>query len=128
MATSLSAGAVIRDMLVEAGILKSGKANKIYPIVVDKAELPYVVYRRAALTQNPAKAGYPGADTVDVEVLCYAATYGESVELAEQVRQALDCKQGGRGGLVMRGCYLSASDETYSDDAFCQSLTFTIKI
>ena len=72
--TSLSAGAIIREILLGDEDVKR-RTNKIFPIVINKAELPYILYRRAALQHNPTKAGLPGADTVTMEVFCYTANY-----------------------------------------------------
>ena len=80
------------------------------------------------IEQNPTKAGYPGADTVTIEVICYTEKYGEGVELAEAVRAALDGKQGEKDGLVMRSCVLTDSEEGYDSDAYAQQLVFNVKI
>nr|WP_158611158.1 DUF3168 domain-containing protein [Prevotella sp. OH937_COT-195] len=104
------------------------RTKKIFPIVIDKAELPYILYRRAALEHNPTKAGQPGADTVQMEVNVYTAAYSEGVELAEAVRAALDYAQGEISGLKMRSCTLTDSEEGWEDDACVQNMTFTIKL
>lgn len=96
-------------------------------MVEDSAELPYIVYRRAQLEQEPVK-GRRGADTVGIEVLCYTQHYTEGVELAEAVRGALDGAQGEIDGLVMRSCYLADSEEAWQDDAYVQQLMFNVKI
>lgn len=125
--TSLSAGEIIRAILVEDPEV-AARTGKVFPVVEDNADLPYIVYRRTQLEQNPTKAPRPGADTVGIEVLCYTEHYGEGVELAEAVRTALDGKQGEIDGLVMRSCYLSDSEEAWQDDAYVQQLVFTVKI
>ena len=125
--TSLSAGAVIRDILLSNEEVKR-RTNKVFPIVIDNAQLPYILYRRAALAHNPTKQGMPGADTVTMEVVCYTAQYAEGVELAEAVRQALDYASSERDGVRMRSCVLADSEEAYEDDAFVQRLVFQIKI
>lgn len=125
--TSLSVGYIISDILTkDEEVMK--RAKKVFPVATDKAVLPYVAYRRSRLEQNPLKSGAPGADTVQIEVNCYAATYMGSVELAEEVRRALDGKQGEKDGLRMRSCSLADGQEFYEDDAFVQGLTFNIKI
>ena len=101
MKTSLSAGAVIREILLADADVRR-RTNKIFPVVTSKAELPYILYRRAALQHNPTKARQPGADTVTMEVFCYTASYADGVELAEAVRKALAYAQGEKDGLVMR--------------------------
>lgn len=125
--TSLNAGLIIRKILMESEAVTQ-RTKKIFPVVIDKAELPYILYRRAALEHNPTKAGQPGADTVQMEVNVYTAAYAEGVELAEAVREALDYAQGEVPGLKMRSCTLTDSEEGWEDDACVQNMTFTIKL
>lgn len=124
--SSLSAGDIIRDILVNNAEV-AARAKKVFPVVEDSAELPYIVYRRTQLEQEPAK-GRRGADTVGIEILCYTQHYTEGVELAEAVRDALDGAQGEKDGLVMRSCYLADSEEAWQDDAYVQQLVFNVKI
>lgn len=124
--SSLSAGEIIRAMLIKDSEVMA-RVNKVFPVVEDKADLPYIVYRRTQLEQDPTKAGR-GADTVGIEILCYTAGYTEGVELAEAVRSALDNRQGETDGLVMRSCFLTDSEEAWQDDAYVQQLVFNVKI
>lgn len=124
--SSLSAGEIIRAMLIEDSEVMA-RVNKVFPVVEDKADLPYIVYRRTQLEQDPTKAGR-GADTVGIEILCYTAGYTEGVELAEAVRGALDNRQGETDGLIMRSCYLTDSEEAWQDDAYVQQLVFNVKL
>lgn len=83
--TSLSAGIIIRDILTkDADVMNI--ARKVFPVVTDKAELPYVAYRRTRFEHNAVKGQNPGADSVFIEVDCFAKTYEKSIELAEAVR------------------------------------------
>ncbi len=124
--SSLSAGEIIRAILVADSEVMA-RAKKVFPVVADSAELPYILYRRSQLEQIPTKAGR-GADTVGIEILCYTYQYTEGVELAEAVRGALDGAQGESCGLVMRSCFLSDSEEAWQDDAYVQQLVFNVKI
>ena len=124
--TSLSAGEIIRGILIEDPEVMA-RAKKVFPVVEDSAELPYIVYRRTQFEQDPTNR-FRGADSVTIEVLCYAADYTEGVELAEAVRAALDYAKGESDGLVMRSCYLSDSEEAWQDDAYVQQLIFRIQI
>lgn len=123
--TALSAGIIIRDILAKD---EKVKVNKIYPVVTDCAELPYIVYRRIALQNNPVKKGLYGADAVRIEVLCLTSDYSGGVELAEAVRGALECAQHEKDGLTMRGCTMEDSEELWQDDAYIQRLIFNVKI
>lgn len=124
--TSLSAGEIIREILSSDPEV-AARTNKIFPVAVDNADLPYVLYRRVQLEQVPVK-DRRGADTVGIEIMCYTAQYTEGVELAEAVRAALDGRQTELDGLRMRSCFLSDSEEAWQDDAYVQQLIFTAKI
>lgn len=125
--TSLSAGAIIRAVLLEDAEV-TARTNKVFPVATDSAELPYILYRRTSLSANPQKSGQPGADEIQIEVICFTERYGEGVELAEAVRAALDQVSAEHGGMHMRSCYLIDSEEAYQDDAFVQQLVFSVKI
>lgn len=79
--TSLSAGEIIRAILIDDDEV-AARTKKVFPVVTDSAELPYILYRRTQLTKEAVK-GRVGADTVGIEILCYTADYTEGVELAE---------------------------------------------
>lgn len=125
--TSLSAGKVIRAVLLE-DIEVAKRTNKIFPVSTDSAELPYILYRRTSLSPKPQKSGQPGADEVQIEVVCFTERYSEGVELAEAVRAALDQVDAEHEGLTLRSCYLLDSEEAYQDDAFVQQLVFSMKM
>lgn len=124
--TSLSAGQIIRAILLEDPNVSAITTN-IFPVVADKAVLPYISYRRVGLIPTPAKAA-PANDEVNIEVLCYAPDYGSGVALAEAVRGALDGVRGSDGELTMRSCYLNIASEGYENDAYVQQLIFKVKI
>ena len=125
--TSLSAGAIIRAVLLDNPVV-AARTRKIFPVVTDQAELPYIVYRRASLESNPQKSGRPGTDMIELEILCCTASYAEGVELAEAVRGALDYTETEHDGLRLRACHLTASEESYEGDAYVQQLVFTAKM
>ena len=124
--SSISAGYIIRKLLSDSEEVKN-HTRKIYPVVVDDARLPYIVYRRSGMKQETVKTGR-GADTILMQVICYTADYDSGVALAEAVRDAIDNQQGEFNGLVMRSCYLSDCTETWLNDAYAQNLIFTIKL
>jgi len=125
--TSLSAGSIIRAILLEDEIVRNITTN-IFPVATDTAVLPYILYRRTSLEHNPNKTKQPGADTVQIEVLCFTDKYKDGVEMAEAVRASLDYAQGELDGLTMRSCTLSDSEEAWQDDAYVQQLVFSVKI
>lgn len=119
--TSLSIGSAIRDALVRHGVDK--RVSKIFPLVVDDAKLPYILYRRAGFEQQAVKTHAKTPDVVEMEVACFAATYSESVEIAELVREALDYGS----TQAYRSCFLVDASEHFVDDAFVQNLRFEVR-
>lgn len=126
--TSLSVGEIIYDILTNDAEVSS-RVTKIFPVVTEKANLPYIAYRRTRIEHDPTKAGSPGADTVQFDLLCFTAKYYEGVELAEAVRAALDYRKAEKDGLKMRSCTFNGGGlESYEDDAYVQELSFIIKV
>lgn len=124
--TSISVGYAIHGLLTASEEVTS-RVTKVFPVAVDEARLPYVVYRPVGMEQTLTKIGDLN-DTCTVEVACCAATYPDAVELAEAVRSALDDQEGESSGLCMRDCHLSDMEHDWRDDAYVVILTFTIKI
>ena len=123
--TSLSAGNNIYSMLSGSEDLTK-RVTKIFTVAADEAQLPYIAYRRSKLVHETAKPA--GADTVQIDIRCYTATYAEGVELAEAVREALDYRKGQAEGIMMRSCTLVDSSEEWTDDAYVQALSFNVRI
>lgn len=125
--TIISAGIAIRQLLTQSAAVKS-LTHQVFPVVVDEAVLPYVVYRRASLTQVAVK-GCAGAAQAQVEVACFAATYAESVRLAEAVNAALDGQRLALpDGLTLRSCRYVDGEEGWQDDAYMQRLVYDVRI
>ena len=124
MKTVLSAGTSVYEVLSER---LADKVTKVFPVVTDEAVLPYVCYHREALETAVAKHAQ-SADTATIVVDCYAATYNGSVALAEAVREALDnVSITTSAGLTVRSSFLVDAAESWTDDAYVQSLTFKLR-
>lgn len=124
MKTVLSAGTAVYEVLSER---LADKVTKVFPVVTDEAVLPYVCYHREALETAVAKHAQ-SADTVTIVVDCYAATYNGSVALAEAVREALDnVSITTSAGLTVRSSFLVDAAESWTDDAYLQSLSFKLR-
>lgn len=117
-------------MIGEAEAVKKIGVTKVFPVVTDKAVLPYVAYRRMSMEGTPMKTmtSAGNRDTAMVEVICFSKDYEGSVALAEAVREVLDCQRGELDGMVMRSCVLTDSEEGWQDDAYTQRLVFTIRV
>ena len=126
--SSISAGLMLVDLLTASKAVSDIVGTKVFPVTAKAGvNLPYVSYRRTKTEVNPVKTGH-GAETVHIEVNCFAATYKDSVQLAEAVRETLDHATLQQGGMLLRSCTYADSAEGYEVDAFVQSLVFTLKI
>lgn len=126
--TSLSAGLVVYDAL-KASPAVSRMATKIFPVTTDEAVLPYVAYRRRNTQQVSVKGYQTGAETVTYEVACFAASYEDSVALAEYARYAIESSEGtALDGLNVRAAVMVDSSEQWQDDAYVQTMVFELKV
>lgn len=126
--TSLSVGSLIREILTGSEDVMA-ITERVFPVVTDKADLPYVFYRVSSFDHDPTK-GREGADVVGVEVTCCAETYAGCVNLAEAVRGALDYQacETEDGTLRLRSCTLTGYDQQWADGAHIGTLTFTLRV
>ena len=127
MKTILSAGEVLYELLTTNAAV-NGIVTKVFPVVTDNAELPYIAYRRQGFRQAESKSARLGADAATYAVRCYAKTYSESITLAEAVRACLDGIQAKTDDVFMRSCYMSDASESWENDAYVQEMIFDIKM
>lgn len=105
----------------------SSLVTRVFPIVADTAELPYIVYRRSSGEMRAHKSGVTARSVNTLEVFCYASNYAEGVTLAEAVRAALDGVKITDSEITLDS-RLADSSEDFTADAFVQQLFFTISI
>lgn len=125
--TSISIGEAINDLLTSDKTLTSA-VTRVFPVVTDVAELPYVAYRRVKTDQVSVKGYRTGNEMVTVQVNSYAASYERSISVAEIVRQILDGVQYDKNGISIRSSVMVNSEESWENDAFVQKLTFEMKV
>lgn len=125
--TILSAGEIIHAILSEAPEVKA-ITSTILPVYNEsELTLPYIIYQRNSIEPKPVKTS-PGAESAEIEVSCYTESYGQSVELAEAVKEALDGVSATTDTMTMRSCQLVDGGESWADGAYIQTLIFNIKI
>ena len=103
--------------------------DKVYPLVADEGTTyPFVVYRRSGLYPSTTKDRYSYREMATVEVIVAAATYPDSITLAEKVKGKLEHTRGKYNDITVGDILLVNADEDYLEDAFIQKLTFQIEI
>lgn len=125
--TLISAGIAVHAILRDS-VEVSAIATSVFPLVSGNAALPYVAYFRSGISQSVTKSGFPGAETAEVDIICYDRTYTGAVRLAEAVRGALEGFQGEAGGLKVRYCAMTDAADRYDADAYAVHMIFRISI
>lgn len=131
--TILRCGASIRDILMQMPAVAGKKITKIYPIVADNADLPYIVYRRASMDGVPVKnAGSLSATTTQFDIAICTETYAQGVLIAEEVIRQLDgvayVPDPGDSGCAISRCTFAGSEgEDWEANAYVQYLTFNVR-
>lgn len=103
--------------------------DKVYPLVADEGTTyPFVIYRRSGLYPSTTKDRYSFREMATVELIVAAATYPDSISLAEKVKGTLEHTRGKFNDIVIGDITMINADEDYLEDAFIQKLTFQIEI
>lgn len=99
---------------------------KTYPIVADNdAKYPFIVYKRIGLNSLICKDGNY-EDVATVEVTAIAEKYAMSVNIAQQVREALEDNYDTFDGMEIETTLQSGTEE-FSDNVYTQKLIYRIK-
>lgn len=121
--TSIRIGKIILSALKSDERLCSIVNGNIFPLVVkDGVTGPFVVYRRTGLYTERNKDFY--SSRVTVEIACVANDYSTSVDMADIVSSLITRKNISCANSINIDSVL----EEYTDDAYVQTLTFTLAI
>lgn len=103
--TAFKAGRVLFELL--------SPIAKTFPLTVTKGvSFPYIVYRRAGYNPNRSK-DLVGMIELQFEIIVFATSYEQSIELAQQMWEALDGTDGEIAGLDVVEIKVTNSSENY---------------
>lgn len=122
----MSAGFAIRELLLRSEAVTE-ITKKAFPVAVDKATLPYIVYRRKKMADVAVKSTDPHEYAL-YELLCCAKDMDVTVRLAEATRGALDGYSGEAGGLRISRISLVDAEDGCDNEAYMMRLDFQIRI
>ena len=104
--------------------------SKIYPLVIAvETGLPAVVYGIDSVSPIYTKTSWV-QDEVQFRVTSYAREYSEAIEIAYQVRAALELTSGIYSSVDIQDIYMTGQDEFYQIDAdvFIIRINFTVRV
>lgn len=90
-------------------------STRLYPLIVPQdADLPAVAYQRITGAPAHSHEGPSGLARARIQLTIVAASYSEAKAVAEAVRQALDGKRRGLGGVDVGMCMLADDADDWS--------------
>lgn len=116
------------NKLLSVDIIKSVVNNKVYPLIASlNTTFPYIVFQRTSTPYTNKDNVYQ--DNVNIEIIAVSDNYDKSVELAELIRNELE----GKRNITIEDFRITSiklvdTSESYSNDAYLQSLTFNFRI
>ena len=125
MTDAIKIGKYIYYTLTENDTISQYVGFKVYPVIAEESTLfPFIIYRRSSIsTTGYSKDGY-SEDTVDFSVMVASQKYEESCEIANEIRKLLEKKFKVYDNMEINDCRMMGISESYTDNAFVQSLDF----
>ncbi|WP_315514140.1 hypothetical protein [Prevotella histicola] len=119
--SAISIDSKIYKILKESKKIQSIVGDEIYPIVknTDKIDGPFIVYQKDSVTPTTVK-GLSVADEVNFGFLIVFKNLDKTLEIAEIVRNLFELRQDN----FFYRCDLTGTAEYYTNDMYCQELTF----
>lgn len=103
-------------------------STKVFPIVAeDGTDYPFVTYRRTGLVSNNCKDGYY-EDIVRVEIKAICATYIQSVQVINRIRELFECQHIEYENMTIEDTSIENASENYEYNAFTQTINLVFKI
>lgn len=103
-------------------------STNVFPIVAeDGTDYPFVTYRRTGLVSNCCKDGYY-EDIVRVEIKAICATYIQSVQVINRIRELFECQHIEYENMTIEDTSIENASENYEYNAFTQTINLVFKI
>ncbi len=127
--TTIQIGKIITSLLKANTSLVALVGNRIFPLVAKEGTtFPFVVYRRTSVSPQYCKDGR-ASETASVDIVVASNTYTSSIEVADLVREALDCKAAVyQERVTVRNIEMVTAQEDYLDETYIQTLNFNFTI
>lgn len=128
MVNSIIINRVIFQLLSENEELNNLIEGKIYPLVAEKSTTyPFIVFRRNGITTSFNKTNFY-EDSVSFTIIVCDNSYKRSTEIANIVRKICEFKDFKNEDMRICDSHLVNVDETFYEDAYIQTLTFSAKV
>lgn len=100
-----------------------------FPIVADEGTVfPFLVYRRTSHNSHNTKDRYNYLVSISMELVIVSDRYEDSVNLSQQVWEALDKEGGVIAGVEIQEIRVTSTSEDYVNDAYVQRLQIEVDV
>lgn len=122
---SIKLGKIVYNWLLQDENIQRDVADRIYPIAVTDVhtEMPFIVYSRTDVEVEYNKDSITD-EKVNVEFVVVARDYEQSINIANDLRHALECKRGQLDEINIDNIHVDSVEEDFIENTFWQILKF----
>lgn len=122
----MSIGKLIYGAIQADNQLVTKLGTRVYPIVAEvNTDFPFVTYsRQNVYPMNASKDGW-FSDSISFNITVCSGSYEEACEIADLIRDCFENKVISNTNLEIRNIHLTQAAESWSENTYVQSLTFT---
>lgn len=129
MIDSILIGKVIYSKLSENQTIQEVIADRIYPVIAEQTtNYPFIIYYRNSVVNTMFNKDGSVEDNVDFTVTVVSTKYNESADLANEIRKIFEKREIPNNVIRITNSRLIGIDESYEDNAYVQSLTFSCTV
>ena len=129
MIDSILIGKVIYSKLSENQTIQEVIADRIYPVIAEQTtNYPFIIYYRNSVVNTMFNKDGSVEDNVDFTVTVVSTKYNESADLANEIRKIFEKREIPTNVIRITNSRLIGIDESYEDNAYVQSLTFSCTV
>ena len=128
MKNALSINRYINKFLTESETVSAlVSVSNIRPLILQPTVFPYISFMHGNITSSYTKDGWI-EDSTEVTIICVSDDYGQTVEIAEAVRDLLENVQYKDDDIYISQLRLNGSTEDQIENVFVQRLSFDCKV
>ena len=128
MKNALSINKYINKFLTESeAVTALVEVQNIRALILQPTIFPYISFMHGNISSSYTKDGW-SEDTTEVTIICVSDDYGQTVDIAEVVRDLLENVQYKDDDIYISQLRLIGSTEDQIENVFVQRLSFDCKI
>lgn len=128
MKNALSINKYINKFLTESeAVTALVEVQNIRPLILQPTIFPYISFMHGNISSSYTKDGW-SEDTTEVTIICVSDDYGQTVDIAEAVRDLLENVQYKDDDIYISQLRLIGSTEDQIENVFVQRLSFDCRI